>query len=73
MYAVRDENLRRRRIELLRDFKHLRVVGEFRLPNHVVAKGAVSGDMDVVLLAEGVELILLQEWMRLNLVDGLRI
>ena len=59
MYAVCNENLRRRRVKLLCDLEHLRVVGEFGLSDHVIAKRAVSSDMDVVLLAEGVELILL--------------
>ena len=71
VHTVRDEHLRGRRVKLLRDLDDLGVVRELRLAHKVIAERAVCGNVDVVLLRELVEVILLQQRVRLNLVHSL--
>ena len=69
--AVCNQDLGGFGIQLLGDLLDLRVVDQHLLSLQTMTERAVSGQMDVVLFAESLELRLLQERMRFNLVDSL--
>lgn len=68
--APGDEDLCGVGVELVGDGLDLRVVYDLGLAGEVVAEGRVGGDVDVVLCAVGDEVVLGEEGVCLDLVDG---